>query len=85
MRTTDKRWTSSDNVYEKIGFKLVSETKPNYWYIMGDTKRHHRYNFRKDLLVKQGYDKNKTEKEIMTDRGYLFVWDCGNYKYEWNS
>jgi hypothetical protein len=81
----DKRWTSSDNVYEKIGFKLVSETKPNYWYIMGDSKRYHRYNFRKDLLVKQGYDKNKTEKEIMTDKGYLFVWDCGNYKYEWNS
>jgi hypothetical protein len=52
---------------------------------MGDTKRYHRYNFRKDLLVKQGYDKNKTEKEIMVDRGYLIVWDCGNYKYEWNS
>lgn len=80
----DKRWTLDGNLYEKIGFKLVSETKPNYWYTIGDSKRYHRYNFRKDILVKEGYDKNKTEKQIMIDRGYLSVWDCGNYKYELN-
>jgi hypothetical protein len=80
----DKRWTLDGNLYEKIGFKLVSETKPNYWYTIGDSKRYHRYNFRKDILVKEGYDKNKTEKQIMIDMGYLSVWDCGNYKYELN-
>jgi hypothetical protein len=79
----DKRWTvSEDNLYSKLGFNLISETKPNYWYTISDDRRYHRYNFRKDLLVKEGYDKNKTEKEIMVDKGYLSVWDCGNYKYE---
>jgi hypothetical protein len=78
----DKRWTVGGNLYEKIGFKLVGETPPNYWYSMGDSKRYHRYNFRKDTLVKQGFDKNKSEKIIMDERGYLTTWDCGNYKFE---
>ena len=79
----DKRWTlNNSNLYEKIGFNLVKTTKPNYWYVLGDNKRYHRYNFRKDLLVKKGYDPNKTEKQIMDELGYLTVWDCGNYKYE---
>jgi hypothetical protein len=81
----DKRWTvDENNLYSKIGFNLVSETKPNYWYVIGDDRRYHRYNFRKDILVKKGYDKNKTENQIMTENGYLTVWDCGNYKYEIN-
>jgi len=79
----DKRWTlSGDNLYQKIGFNLVKTTKPNYWYALKDDKRYHRFNFRKDLLVKKGYDPNKTEKQIMGELGYLTVWDCGNYKYE---
>lgn len=79
----DKRWTlSGDNLYQKIGFNLVKTTKPNYWYALKDDKRYHRFNFRKDLLVKKGYDTNKTEKQIMGELGYLTVWDCGNYKYE---
>jgi hypothetical protein len=81
----DKRWTLNyENLYEKIGFRLVKITKPNYWYTLGDDRRYHRYNFRKDLLIKKGYDKNKTEKQIMGELGYLRVWDCGNFKYELN-
>jgi hypothetical protein len=79
----DKRWTlNKHNLYEKIGFNLVKTTKPNYWYTSSDDRRYHRYNFRKDLLVNKGFDKNKTEKQIMDEMGYLTVWDCGNYKYE---
>lgn len=81
----DKRWTiNEDNLYKKMGFNLISETKPNYWYTSSDDKRYHRYNFRKDVLVSMGYDKNKTEIQIMDELGYLRVWDCGNYKYELN-
>jgi len=81
----DKRWTiNEENLYKKMGFNLISETKPNYWYTMGDDRRYHRYNFRKDVLVKKGYDKNKTEIQIMEELGYLRIWDCGNYKYELN-
>jgi hypothetical protein len=45
-------------------------------------KREHRYNFRKDKLIKLGYDSNKTEKEIMLELGYDKIWDTVNLKYE---
>ena len=43
--------------------------------------REHRYKYRKSELVKQGYDINKTEKEIMFERGVNRIYSCGNYKY----
>jgi hypothetical protein len=77
----DKSWTgNSDNVYSMNGFKLVSETKPNYWYIV-NKKRKHRYNYRKSELIKDGFDSSLTEKQIMLDRGILRIYDCGQYKY----
>ena len=79
----DKRWSNKkDNVYIKMNFKLIGETKPNYWYIR-KFKRLHRFNFNKQKLVKQGYDINKTEKQIMQKLGYDRIWDCGNLKYEY--
>lgn len=41
------------------------------------------YNFRKDILVKHGYDVNKTESEIMAERKYLKIYDCGNKLFEY--
>jgi hypothetical protein len=32
-------------------------------------------------LVKQGFDKNKTEHEIMSERKIPRIYDCGNMKY----
>jgi hypothetical protein len=83
---SDIRWNglNIENVYTKNGFNFIKKTPPNYWYV--NTKnfieRHHRFSFRKDVLVKQGFDKNKTENEIMFDRGYDRIWDCGSFKYE---
>ncbi|MFW6219888.1 MAG: hypothetical protein ACOC33_03530, partial [bacterium] len=60
-------------------------TEPNYWYfkINDSTRsRHHRFKFRKSILVEEGYDPNKTEKEIMNERGYLRIYDCGSIKYQ---
>lgn len=83
---SDKRWSvnGDDNLYTKIGFTHLGQTKPNYWYSTGDNKRFHRFNFRKDILVKNGHDKNKTEKQIMSDLNYLLIWDCGSDRYELN-
>jgi len=78
----DRRWTNRNNVYEKIGFKFVDETKPNYWYIK-KYKREHRFNFTKQKLVRLGHDRNKTEWQIMQELGYDRIWDCGHLKYEW--
>jgi len=71
---------SNGNLYKQLGFKLEYNTLPNYWYVVGK-KRKHRFLYRKDVLVKQGFDKNKTEHEIMSERKIPRIYDCGNIKY----
>lgn len=78
---SDKRWFDG-KMYEKLGFKKISESKPNYWYVINDL-RQHRFNYRKSILVSQGYDRNKTEKEIMFERKIYRIYDCGNIRWEY--
>jgi hypothetical protein len=82
----DRRYSSKNAFYNKIGFNLISNTSPNYWYFKYGTKNiYHRFNFRKSELVKKlaNFDSNLTEWQNMQLNGYDRVWDCGNYKYEW--
>jgi hypothetical protein len=80
----DRRY-SNGNLYYKLGFEFVGKTKPNYWYFHKNSlHRQHRFNFRKNKLVEEGFDKNKTENEIMTNRGYLRIYDSGNLKFIMN-
>ena len=84
----DIRWSGLnelDTVYIKNGFKYIKNTPPNYWYLkVGQyNHRYHRYNFRKDILIKEGFDKNLSEFEIMKQKGFDRIWDCGNMKFEW--
>jgi hypothetical protein len=82
----DRRW-SVGKLYENIGFTLVSKTEPNYYYFkVGETRRWHRFNFRKDQLPKRlsKFDINLTEWENCKADGYDRIWDSGNIKYEWN-
>ena len=72
------------NLYKQLGFNFIHQTLPNYYYIIRDTKVH-RFNFRKDVLVKEGFDKSKTEFQIMTERGFLRIFDCGSKKWEYTS
>lgn len=82
----DIRWSGIDptkTVYNKNGFNFIGVTPPNYWYI--DTKfylnRYHRFKFRKDVLVSEGYNKSNTEWEIMKSRNFDRIWDCGSMKF----
>lgn len=79
----DKRWSfnTEKSIYNKMGFTFVGDTVPNFWYVKHDDKRFHRYTYRKDVLVKKGFDKNKSGDLIMKELGYLKVWDCGNLKF----
>ena len=70
-------------MYENLGFKKVSQSKPNYWYVINGI-RYHRFNFRKSVLVKEGFDRNKTEKEIMFERKIYRIYDCGHIRWEYN-
>jgi len=81
----NRNWTPSDDFsfYNKVGFSFVSETEPNYSYTKKYDKREHRFNYTKNKLIKMGFDKNKSESEIMFENGYDRIWDCGNLKYEY--
>lgn len=71
----DLRW-SQGGLYEKLGFKLKHVSQPSYFYIIGD-KRENRFKYRKDVLVKEGFDRFKTEHQIMLDRKIYRIYDCG--------
>lgn len=76
----DKRW-SNGNLYEKLGFVKIKSTIPNYFYIVGD-KREGRFKYRKDLLIKEGFDPTLTEIQIQHGRGYYRIFDKGSIRYE---
>ena len=78
------RRLSVGNVYLKNGFKFVSNTPPNYWYIEKRTwVKHSRQKFMKHKLKKfDSYSNTKTESEIMKDSNKFFRHhDCGNMKF----
>lgn len=83
----DIRWSGYnelETVYVKNGFKYIGNTPPNYWYLkVGEyNHRFHRFNYRKDILIKEGFDPKLTEFQIMQIKGYDRIWDCGNMKFE---
>jgi len=78
----DRRWSNGE-LYHKLGFELVGETSPNYWYVLRN-KRFHRFGFRKSELPKrlETFDPNLTEYQNMLNNGYDRIWDCGSLKFE---
>ena len=77
----DRRW-SQGNMYEKLGFKFMHNTQPNYYYVING-KRENRFKYRKSELIKQGFNKDKSEHEIMLERGIYRIYDCGTKVYIW--
>ncbi len=85
----DCRWSGLDytkTVYHKNNFKFIEITSPNYWYFKPSSqiKRFYRFNFRKSKLISEGFDSNKTEWDIMQERNFDRIWDCGNIKFSYN-
>jgi len=72
------------NIYSILGFDDLGHTKINYWWT-DFQKRYHRSSFMKHILVKNGADPNKTEAEIMQEKGYARIWGIGNNKYVWQN
>ena len=76
----DRRWSNGD-LYQKLGFIEKNINQPNFWYIIGKTRKH-RMTFNKINLSKLGYDTtSKTEHEIMLSRGIYRIYDCGTIAY----
>jgi hypothetical protein len=64
------------NLYKKIGFKCVSNIKPDYKYKIGNL-RLHKSRFRKSNL-----DTNLSESKYMKEKQIWKIWDCGKTKFE---
>jgi hypothetical protein len=80
LETYSDNSISNGDLYQKLGFTYQHTSKPGYWYVI-DGIRSHRFNWRKQKLVKLGHDPNKTEEEIMTELGYYRVYNAGNKKW----
>jgi len=77
----DRRY-SQGSLYKELGFEFIENIEPRYWYFMkNETIHYNSFKFRKDVLINEGFDSNKTEFEIMNERGYLKIYDCGSMKY----
>jgi hypothetical protein len=72
------------SLYETLGFKFIKNTGINYFYVKNG-KREHRFKYRKDMLVKQGFDSEMTEHQIMLERKIYRIYDCGNKKWVWSN
>ena len=86
----DRRWTldKDDNLYLKLGFKLDKILKPDYSYVTKKGKREHKFNFRKELMIKRFPEFNLTmdmsENAMANTIGMYKIWDCGKFRYVWS-
>jgi len=71
----DKTW-SQGNLYHKLNFYKVSESSPDYKYIVNGIRRH-KSGYRKGILKT-----NLSEGMEMKKRNVPKIWDCGKIKFE---
>lgn len=79
----NRRWSNGD-LYNKLGFKKINITKPNYFYInLGTSTLYTRYQCQKHKLEKllKNFDASLSEYENMKQNGYYRLWDSGNIVY----
>lgn len=72
------------NLYQTLGFILNAISSPNYVWIKQNEVLS-RYACQKHKLIKDYSDFGSTEVEIMTNRGYNRIYDCGNKVWIWES
>ena len=76
---------SVGGLYNKLGFSLIGNSKPNYFYSNG---KHYisRIKAQKHKLITllgDKYDSSLSEYENMLKAKYFRIWDCGNLVYYW--
>ena len=78
----NRRWSEGD-LYKKLGFTFIKNTKPGYYYFYKN-KRVHRYSLRKSELIKMGFDNELKTNQILDIIEAYRIWDCGNILFEMN-
>lgn len=80
---SDNRW-GDGKLYQALGFSLVAQTPPTYYYTNDYKHRTHRSVFMKHKLTKSAnYSPEKTEFDIMRLDGWDWIYDCGSTKWKW--
>ena len=82
ITTYADRSFSQGNLYKQLGFDFQGKTQSNYYYIV-NKKRLYRFNFRKNILVKNGFDPSKSEHDIMIERKIYRIYDSGNLRFKY--
>ncbi len=72
----DKDW-SIGNLYYTLGFECLSESKPDYKYVV-DNKRVHKSRYKKSKLKTTLTESQETKK-----LGINRIYDCGKIKFEY--
>lgn len=77
---SDNRY-SAGGVYRAVGFREVGVVPPRYWYTK-QTSRYHRFQFRRDELVRRKWIlEGETEEACMRRKRFSRVWDAGKVKW----
>lgn len=80
------------NVYYKLGMTLKSEGLPSkHWY--SETESERSKHITNNFLLQHGYDqifkanfgKGTSNEDLIIQRGYLPIYDCGQMTFEWRS
>jgi len=79
---SDNRW-SEGGVYEKLGFVMEEELKPDYGYVYL-AKPYSRISKQSQKKSLSGCPKEKTELEWSTEHGLARIWDCGKKRWVFN-
>jgi hypothetical protein len=69
--------------YIDLGFIINTVKTPDFKYIVNN-KSEYKTNYKKNILVKEGYDPNKSEHEIMFKRKIYRIYDSGKYELVYN-
>ena len=80
----DRRFSQGD-LYNKLGFKFLRYSSPNYVWLK-DNMILKRYQTMKltleNIIGEENIDYTKSETENMINNGYYQIFDCGNIVYE---
>lgn len=75
----NRRW-SNGQLYQRLGFKYLTSTEPNYFYFkVNENILHNRIQFQKHKLkdLLENYNPQLSETENMYNNNYRKIFDCG--------
>jgi len=79
----DMMWSSSENIYKKLGLVFEHKSDPSYFYIV-DNVRKNRFGYRKDVLLSCGYNGEYWgEHDICYVNKLYRIYDVGTEKFTW--